>query len=138
MIWGLVCFALIALEKAGLGKVLNRCPVLGHGYMIFIIPLFWLIFAVTDLGQLGLYFTRLFPFLGDTSEAVFAGDYLKYLQKFALPLVGSFLFCIPSFEKLYQKKKNSFIMTFSLVILFWLCMYSMYKGLDDPFLYYQF
>ncbi|MBQ9990226.1 MAG: MBOAT family protein [Lachnospiraceae bacterium] len=138
LIWGLVCFALIALEKAGLGKVLNRCPVLGHGYMIFIIPLFWLIFAVTDLGQLGLYFTRLFPFLGDTSEAVFAGDYLKYLQKFALPLVGSFLFCIPSFEKLYQKKKNSFIMTFSLVILFWLCMYSMYKGLDDPFLYYQF
>lgn len=138
LLWGLVCFVLIALEKAGLGKILERYPLLGHGYMLMVIPLFWLIFAITDMGQLGLYFTRLFPFLGDTAQAVFAGDYLKYLQKYAVPLLASLLFCIPFFGKLYRRKKNSFFMTLILVILFWLCMYSMYKGLDDPFLYYQF
>ncbi len=138
IIWGLICFGLIALEKLGLGRVLERYSLLGHGYMILIIPIFWLVFAVTDMGQLGIYFTRLFPFLADTSEAVFAGDFLKYLQKFALPLASSLFFCLPFAEKLYLKRKHSFWMTLILVALFWLCMYSMYQGLDDPFLYYQF
>lgn len=138
LLWGFVCFLLIALEKAGIGKVLSRYPLLGHSYMILVIPLFWLIFVVTDLEQLGIYFTRLFPFLGDNSQAVFAGDYLKYLQIYAVPLSMSLLFCTPCPETIYRKKKNSFVITFILVILFWLCMYSMYQGLDDPFLYYQF
>lgn len=138
VIWGLICFGLIALEKLGMGKVLNRYPLLGHTYMIVIIPVFWLVFAITDIGQLGIYFTRLFPFLADTSQAVFAGDFLKYLRMFALPLAASLFFCLPFAERIYCKKKHSLWMTLILVILFWLCMYSMYQGLDDPFLYYQF
>ncbi|MGN0305087.1 MAG: MBOAT family O-acyltransferase, partial [Lachnospiraceae bacterium] len=86
LLWGMICFFLIALEKAGMEKVMERFPLLGHGYMLLVIPLFWLVFAVTDLGQMGLYFTRLFPFLGDKSQAVFAGDFMKYIQIYALPL----------------------------------------------------
>ncbi|MGN0308809.1 MAG: MBOAT family O-acyltransferase [Lachnospiraceae bacterium] len=138
LLWGFICFALIALEKAGWGKVLERHPVLGHGYMLLIIPLFWLIFAVTDLKQLGIYFTRLFPFFKENSGTIFVGDYLKYLQIYALPMLASLVFCIPLPGKLYRRLKYSFGMTLILVILFWLCMYSMYQGLDDPFLYYQF
>lgn len=138
LLWGMICFFLIALEKAGLEKVMERFPLLGHGYMLLVIPLFWLVFAVTDLGQLGLYFTRLFPFLGDKSQAVFAGDFMKYIQIYALPLFASLLFCIPFPGKLYRKTKDSFLMTLFLVIIFWLCMYNLYQGLDNPFLYYQF
>ena len=40
--------------------------------------------------------------------------------------------------KIYEEKKYSLPVTLLLVILFWGCVYSMYLGLDDPFLYYQF
>lgn len=138
LLWGMVCFLLISLEKAGLGKVLNRYPLFGHMYMIVVIPLFWLIFAVTDLSQLGIYFTRLFPFVKDTSQAVFTGDFFKYSQMYGIPLLVSVFFCLPVMGKVYQRKKSTFWMTLSLVLLFWLCMYNIYQGLDDPFLYYQF
>ena len=39
---------------------------------------------------------------------------------------------------LYEKYKYRASVTFGLVVLFWVCVYCMYLGLDDPFLYYQF
>ncbi len=44
--WGLYFFLLLSLEKAFLGKRLERCPtVVRHGYALFFILLGWLIFA---------------------------------------------------------------------------------------------
>ncbi len=138
ILWGGICFILIAMERLGLEKILNRKAWLGHSYMLFIIPLFWLVFAVSDLGQLGIYFGRLFPFLGSETISVFEGDYLKYLRMYMLPLAAAAVFTLPFPGKLYSRKKHTFWMNLLLVVLFWLCLYSMYQGLDDPFLYYQF
>ena len=138
VLWGLFCFLLISLEKAGLGKVLNRVPLLGHLYMFLIIPLSWFLFAIPDLGQMGVYFGRLFPFIGDVQAAVYAGDFIKYLSSHAWSLGAALICCSGLPKKLYAKKEQSIWMTLLLVILFWMCVYSMYIGLDDPFLYYQF
>jgi hypothetical protein len=54
---------LLTLEKNVYGKFLERTHILKHAYIIFIIPLTWMVFAITDMHQLGTYFTRLFPFL---------------------------------------------------------------------------
>lgn len=62
LLWGFVLFALIALEKTGFGRFLSRCKIAGHIYMLFCIPLSWMLFAITDLKQISLYFSRLFPF----------------------------------------------------------------------------
>lgn len=138
ILWGGICFVLIALERLGLEKILKQRSWLGHSYMLFIIPLFWLVFAVTDLGQLGIYFSRLFPFLGVETISVYEGDFRKYLQLYILPLAAAAVFTLPFPGKLYNRKKHTFLMNLLLVIFFWLCLYSMYQGLDDPFLYYQF
>ena len=138
ILWGLFCFLLIALEKAGMGKVWKRYPVLGHMYMILMIPLSWLLFAVNDIGQIGVYLSRLFPFLGSTGSVVYTGDFAKYLNTYAVSLVAALCCCSGIPRKIYEARKNSFWVAFILVILFWLCVYSMYIGLDDPFLYYQF
>ena len=138
VLWGLFCFFLISLEKTGLGKILNKIPVLGHIYMFFVIPLSWLIFAVPDLGQLGIYLGRLFPFTGGGEASVYAGDFVKYLSSHAWSLGAALICCTGLPKKIYATKKKSIWMTLLLVILFWLCVYSMYIGLDDPFLYYQF
>ena len=138
VLWGLFCFLLISLEKAGGIKILNKIPVLGHMYMFLAIPLSWLIFAIPDLEQLGVYFLRLFPLVPNSGTAVFAGDFVKYLHSHAWSLGAAFLCCSGLPKKIYAKFKSSFWMTLLLVILFWMCVYSMYIGLDDPFLYYQF
>jgi len=138
LLWSGVCFILICLEKAGLSKVWKRFPILGHIYMFFMIPLSWLLFAITDIGEIAIYIGRLFPFLGGTDGVVFQGDFIKYLKLNIWPFIGAFICCSGLPRKIYEGQKKSFLSALVLVILFWLCIYSMYIGLDDPFLYYQF
>jgi len=138
VLWGLTIFVLLALERCGLGKILDRFPLVGHLYMILAIPLTWLIFAVGDPGQLFVYVKRLFPLFGGTGAAVYNGDFLKYGKDYFLPLTAAALCCTGIPGKLYEAKKYTFTVTLGLVLLFWACVYCMYLGLDDPFLYYQF
>ena len=60
VLWGLILFALIVLEKAGLKKLLDKWRLLGHAYMVVFIPLTWAVFANSDWQQMILFFKRLF------------------------------------------------------------------------------
>ncbi len=63
LLWGLLIFLLIALEKLGLGPFLERHRRVARVYMLLAIPLTWLLFAVPDVGQIGIYLTRPVPLL---------------------------------------------------------------------------
>ena len=93
VLWGLVLFLIIMSEKFWTGKVLNKVKPLGHLYMLLIIPLTWLLFAITDFHELGIYFKRLIPFLPQKTYAVMENDYVEYWTKywkyFALGLLFS-------------------------------------------------
>ena len=140
VLWGFFLFLLLLLEKRGLAAVFDRLPFLGHLYMLAVIPLSWLVFAVTDLGQLVTYLGRLFPFFRQPGSAanVFQGDFAKYAVAYFLSLAAAVFCCTGIPRKLYEKRKDTFLVTFGLLILFWASVYCMYLGLDDPFLYYQF
>ncbi len=138
VMWGLFHFAFISLEKSGLNKVLERSPLKGHLYMAFLIPVSWLLFAVSDLGQLGLYFGRCFPFFGAEASTVFAGDFIKYAGSYGVSLFAALLFTTGLPEKFYQKHKQSVPIALALTLVFWACVYCMHIGMDDPFLYFQF
>lgn len=138
LLWGLLLFILISIEKCGLGDFFERYSVLGHLYMLFVIPLSWLVFAVSDLKQLGLYLGRLFPFCGTEAVSVFQGDFIKYGKMYAVSLIAAILFTTGLPRKLYENKKYSLISGLCLVAVFWGCIYCMYKGMEDPFLYFQF
>ena len=138
ILWGLALFLLLAVEKRGLLKVLERWPLLGHLYMMLVIPLSWLLFAVKGLGAFAVYLGRLFPFFGQAGGTVFQGDFIKYGCAYGIPLAAAVLCCTGMPRKLYEAKKYTFAVTFGLILLFWGCVYCMYLGLDDPFLYYQF
>ncbi len=139
LLWGLTLFLLIFIEKAGLGRVLHRFPLLGHLYMMLAIPLNWLIFAVTDLGQMKIYFLRLFPFLAPHAEfSFFSGDYLKYGQIYLVSMAAGLIFMTGLPEKLYRRYKSSFFTAAPLLAVFWGCVYLMKLGADDPFLYFRF
>ena len=138
VLWGLLLFVLLFVEKAGLGKVLERHKALGHIYMILWIPLSWLVFVITDLSQLGIYLQKLFPFFGSTGTVLFQGDYLKYGKTYGIYLVLGILFATGVQEKHLKKNKNRLWVILLLLALFWASVYCMYLGMDDPFLYFRF
>ena len=138
VLWGLLLFVLLFVEKAGLGKVLEQHKVLGHIYMILWIPLSWLVFVITDLSQLGIYLQKLFPFFGNAGTVLFQGDYLKYGKTYGIYLVLGILFATGIQEKLLKKNKNRLWVILLLLALFWASVYCMYLGMDDPFLYFRF
>ena len=138
VLWGLLLFVLLFVEKAGLGKVLERHKALGHIYMILWIPLSWLVFVITDLSQLGIYLQKLFPFFGNAGTVLFQGDYLKYGKTYGIYLVLGILFATGVQEKLLKKNKNRLWVILLLLALFWASVYCMYLGMDDPFLYFRF
>lgn len=138
LLWGFLLFCLLTLEKLGLGTYLNRYPILGHGYMFLMIPLSWTVFAIDDLSQLGVFFTRLFPFFGQGVWSVFRYDYLKYLgQYYPFFLVG-ILFSTRLPYKWLGRIRKRLVIGILLTILFGASLYCMYRGMDDPFLYFRF
>ena len=138
MLWGALMFLLVAAEKSGLIRILEGHRLLGHLYMAFWIPVGWLLFALEDLSMLKIYLTRLFPLLGDASGAVFAQDYLKYGRTYAFSLLLGLL-CIGSLpERCCFARRHRILTAAVLLAFFWGSVYCIWKGMDDPFLYFNF
>ena len=137
ILWGLLLFVLLVIERAGLKRFLEAHRPLGHLYMILLIPLSWMLFAITDFSQLGLFFTRLFPFDGQFAGA-FAGDVLKYGETYGLWLALGLLFCTPLPKKLWDKLEKTPLAVPILLAIFWAAVYCLYRGMNDPFLYFRF
>ena len=138
VLWGLVLFIIIMSEKFWTGNALNRIKPLGHAYMLLIIPLTWLIFAVTDFHQLGIYFKQLIPFVHQKSQAVMPGDYAHYWAKYWKYFAAALVFSTRIPEAIYKKMKNSVVTAVLLIAVFWAAVYCMYMGMDDPFMYFRF
>ena len=138
MLWGFMLFCILVIEKFFIGKYLNAHPFIGHIYMILLIPLSWAVFAVTDFSQLGVLFTRLFPFFGQGVWSVFRYDYLKYLGQYYPFLIIAVLFSTKLPYKLLKKIKSKIVIAVLLSAILAGSIYCMYRGLDDPFLYFRF
>ena len=137
LLWGLLIFLLIALEKLGLGPFLERHRRVARVYMLLAIPLTWLLFAVPDVGQIGIYLTRLFPFFGG-GIAVNRGDFLRYGKQFGLFLVLGFLLSSPWPERIWVRIRSSAVGTAVCLLLFWVAVYYMSVSVNDPFMYFSF
>ena len=136
LLWGLFLFALISLERLGWGKVLRRSQVISRLYMLLVIPLSWMLFAIPSLKDIGSYIGRLFGFSGGT--AVHARDFLVYGRQYAVVLVIGLLVSTPLPEKLWRRIRTSPLETVLLLVLFWVCVYCMAVATNDPFMYFSF
>ena len=137
VIWGLVLGSLVILEKLSYGSWLKRRKVLPHLYVLLVIPLTWMVFAITDLKELGVYFARLFPFFG-VGQTLNEGDFGKYLFLYAPFLLAGAACCVPAVGRLYERWKKSWPVTFLLMLLFWAAVYRLSISSGNPFLYFSF
>lgn len=138
LLWGLSIFLLIIIEKLAIGQYLTAYPILGHIYMIFMIPLSWSIFAINDINQLRIFFTRLFPFFGQGMWSIFRYDYLKYLSHYYPFFIVAILFSTRLPYKLLKKIQHTLLVYLLIAVIFVACLYCLYRGFDDPFLYFRF
>lgn len=137
LLWGLTLGLFIVLEKFWLGRFLDAHRLLAHLYVWFLIPLTWVVFAVTDFGQLQIYFTRLFPFWG-SGTAVNPKDWLIYGKPYIPFFLAALAVTCPLADRLWKKYWNTLPAKAVLFGLFWVCVYRIVTGLHNPFLYLNF
>lgn len=136
LLWGLFIFLLIAMEKLWLESFLERHCIVSHTYLILTIMLSWMLFAITDLSQIATYLGRLFPFFG--GEWLPISDFLRLGQQFGLFIVLGILVSTSWFMRCWDHIRQTRWGTILLLILFWLGVYYLSAGLNDPFLYFSF
>ena len=137
LIWAGVLVFFIILEKFVYGKFLQQHRIISTIYVWFIIPLTWVIFAITNVKALGIYFTRLFPFWG-TGEAVNPNDFVYYGKNYILIILFGFVISLPELYKVYQKIKDCVWFKILLIVVFWFSVIQIYKGANNPFMYSGF
>ncbi len=139
IIWGLFFFVVLMLEKFIYLEKLNSNKWAGHVYMLFIIPLSWTIFNITDLKTLGLYLRKMFFIpLPDAPKLDTMNKFVTLFGKYWWMLLICAFFATPYPMMLIKKYRDTLVFKGILLVVFWLAVYRMAQGMDNPFLYFRF
>lgn len=134
ILWGLfICFIII-IEKMWIKEYLESHRIIGHLYMLILIPIIWTIFSITDLQQLGIMFNRLFIW----NEGLYLFDYIKYIKLYGGLIIIGIVCCTGLVEKIFLNKEINIFQMILLIIIFWSSIYYLYIGLNNPFVYFSF
>jgi len=138
--WGYLCWAgiilcFVILERLWLGKYLNQSRILCHFYVPFVILMSWVPFAVVNLPETGLFFSKLFGF---GPAPINPEDYLFWGKEYLPLILGGIALCTPWPERLWKKVRSYPLADAGLFFLFWTAVYFLSTGSQDPFLYFQF
>ena len=139
VLWGLCTCIVLILEKFFLHKFLDKSRILGHIYMLILIPVFWTIFNISDLNVLVLYLKRMFfiPLDGFVAANTMI-TFIHLIKRYWWLLLICIVCATPIPFKLFAKKHKSIICKIILFVLFWLCVYELVFGSNNPFLYFRF
>jgi len=130
--WGLFFFVFIVIEKAFLLKYLEKSKVLSRIYLLGLVLVSWAIFQITDLGQLGVYLTRMFAF-------DFGTDWLYYLRNYGVILIVGIIFSIPVIPNLYKKIEHiKIVPIITCGIILVASVAYLVDASYNPFLYFRF
>lgn len=129
VLWGIYFFLLLSIERLFLKDWLEKRKILSHLYAIFFIMIGWMIFAITDLGQIQVYASRLF-------SGVISSDWIYYGKNYGMVLLVGILFSTPWLKKWYEKHKQ--IASIFLFLLFILSIAYLVNATYNPFLYFRF
>lgn len=139
VLWGLYYFLFLTMEKLWTGSFWERHKVLGRVYTVLVAVSGWVIFALEDIREVGIYLKKMF--LWFVSKDVWAPNWqvtVQTLKRYGWLFVIAFLLstCLP--ENLYRKygKKGWFLLV--LLAVFWLSVYQMVTAVNNPFLYFRF
>ncbi|MDE5892861.1 MAG: MBOAT family protein, partial [Acetatifactor sp.] len=140
LIWGMGICLLIILERQ-VGRLWRsrgggRPPVICHLYLCVVIPITWMCFAITDLGQLSIYLGRMFG-IGE-GVAVYAQDWQTALSNYGLLLLAGMAASTPLVRWIYHKLEKRWVGMILLAVCFWFCIHRILVEGGNPFMYRNF
>ncbi|WP_051544923.1 MBOAT family O-acyltransferase [Butyrivibrio sp. MC2021] len=138
ILWGVLIFFIIICEK----YIVSKLPgvlrfIIGKINVLVLIPLTWVIFAISDSVMLCDYFKRLFPFFG-AGIAVNPGDFAKNIGIYGYLIVIGIVLLFPKVYEFFENHRRNFIVTILVFVLFWACVYSLSNAAGNPFMYFRF
>ena len=139
VVWGIMFFGILMIEKLYLLKFLEKHYVISRVYMLILIPVSWMIFAITDIRQALLYIARMFfiPIKGmvdiNTKEIL-----LKYVGEYWWMLLLCAVCATPLPMTILDKYYNKFVTKVVLLAMFWISIYLILVSEENPFLYFRF
>lgn len=141
LFWGLSLLFFIILEKTVFAKAFKSdklfAKIMGHIYVLIAIPFTWMLFSINDIGNIGIFFRRLFGVVTSEAACVNEEDFITYLSDYFPYLIAGLLCCFPIFENLLIKTR-AFISKIVLFVLFWVSIYAVMKNGNNAFMYVNF
>jgi alginate O-acetyltransferase complex protein AlgI len=135
LLWAGFLFLLIVNERLWLGKILKKLPLIGHVYVVFVILLSWVPFAVGDFSQMVVFLGRLFGLGG---QVLNPADYILWGRDYAPILLSGVILATPLPAKLCARLKNTLLGDILILVLFWVVVYFISTAAQDPFLYFAY
>ena len=137
LIWSGALFLMILSEKFLLRRHERLMKLVGRIHVLILIPITWLVFALTSFEDLKNYLLRMFPIAGE-GIAVNHGDFSKLAGMYGAFIIAGLILLIPGvFEFINKNRKNIFIKLIVLA-LFWGCACVASTKAGNPFMYYNF
>lgn len=134
LLWAGFLFLLIVNERLWLGKWLKKSQVLCHAYLIFVILLSWVPFAIGDWNQMLVFLGRLFG----VGTAVDPSDYLVWGKDYFGLIAAGVILATPMPAKVWKRIRCSTAADAALVALLWVVVYYISTAAQDPFLYFRY
>ena len=138
ILWGFVLFVIMITEKIFTKRFMEKFRFIGHLTMAFLIPVTWLIFAVTDFHDLGIYFSKILPFFSKTEYYYPEKDYVKYLGIYGKYFIAGFILLQKFPKNFYLKLKKEKITSVALAVILIASVYCICKGKSEGFMYFVF
>lgn len=137
LLWGLFLWCCIVMERfAARLKIGEYFTIFPHLYLWLVIPVSWMCFAITDVGELGVYLGRMFGLAEGIN--VRPGDWQSALQKYGVLLLIAVAGTTPLLEKVFRKLSKHMIGTAVLAVLFWICIQRLILEGNNPFMYFNY
>ena len=100
----------------------------------------WVIFAVSNLSDLGDFLAAMIPITG-IRQGANPGDFTRYFMQYLPYLSAAILLCVPQvYRFLIKKREDNYKIAEAviLVVLLWASLYSVNTTSANPFMYFYF
>ena len=141
VLWGLFLWCLLVMERY-VGMLTERMSfvkklkVLPHVYLLFVIPISWMFFAIADVTQLQYYLNRMFGIGEALNGNIY--DWIIALQRHGGILAMAAVCATGVVERIMARKEKSPAWNLILACLFWVCVWKVMRQGSNPFQYVNF
>lgn len=137
VLWGIGFFVLLVLEKNFYGKFLEEHPVIGQLYVWILVPVSWMVFEITDFSQLIVYLKQMIGI--HTAPVLVSGaQLLRYVREYGWLFAVCALCATWLPVRIYCRLRESRWLVLICFVIFWLSVYEIKQGANNPFLYFRF